>query len=79
MNKNKEILFWSRELGIHKSKFNKTWIKDSKMCDLTYKNNFGHGTCNVILNDTVISTYVLMGIKFIANVVGIGSLKRMRA
>lgn len=70
MNENKEINFWSKELGINKSKFNKTWIKDSKMSDLTYKNNFGHGTCNIILNNTIFARYVLMGIKFIANVVG---------
>ena len=70
MDENKEISFWSRELGIEKSKFHKTWVKNSNMSDLTYKNNFGHGTCNVILNDTVMATYVLMGIKFVANVVG---------
>ena len=49
------------------------------MSDLTYKNNFGHGTCNIILNNTTIAMYVLMGIKFIANVVGIGDLDKMRA
>ncbi len=70
MDENKEISFWSRELGIEKSKFHKTWIKNSKMTDLTYKNNFGHGTCNIILNNTIMATYVLMGIKFVANVVG---------
>ncbi|OFZ79368.1 MAG: hypothetical protein A2583_02725 [Bdellovibrionales bacterium RIFOXYD1_FULL_53_11] len=79
MNEDREIRFWSNELGINKSKFNKTWIKDSKMSDLTYKNNFGHGTCNVILNNTTIAMYVLMGIKFIANVVGMGDLDNMRA
>lgn len=71
MDKNKEISYWSRELGVEKSKFNKTWIKSSNMSDLTYKNNFGHGTCNIILNDTLVATYVLMGIKFIANVVSV--------
>ncbi len=68
MDMYKEISFWSKELGIEKSKFNKTWMKDSKMSNLTYKNNFGHGTCNIILNDTIMATYVLMGIKFVANV-----------
>ncbi len=74
MNEDKEINFWSKELGVEKSKFQKTWIKDSKMSDLTYKNNFGHGTCNIILHKTDIARYVLMGIKFIASVIG-GSSK----
>lgn len=65
-----EISFWSKELGINKAKFNKTWVKKSKMTNLTYKNNFGHGTCNIILNDTSLAVYVLMGIKFIGNVMG---------
>jgi lambda repressor-like predicted transcriptional regulator len=68
MNVDKEISFWCKELGVDKTKFHKTWVKKSKMTDLTYKNNFGHGTCNIILNDTSLTVYVLMGIKFIANV-----------
>ncbi len=70
MNVQKEISFWSREFGIDKTKFNKTWVKKSKMTGLTYKSNFGHGTCNIILNDTSLAMYVLMGIKFIGNVIG---------
>jgi lambda repressor-like predicted transcriptional regulator len=72
MSIQKEIYFWSMELGVHKSKFHKTLVKNSKMTDLTYKNNFGHGTCNIILNDTSLTVYVLMGIKFIGNVIGKG-------
>lgn len=68
MSIDKEILFWCKELDVEKSKFHKSWIKKSKMTDLTYKNNFGHGTCNIILNDTTIAMYILMGIKFIGNV-----------
>ncbi len=79
MNEKKEIKFWCKELGLKKSQFQKTWVKNSKMTDLTYKNNFGHGTCNVIYNNTVIAMYVLMGIKFIANVVGVGNIDNMRA
>lgn len=68
MNEKKEIFYWSSILSVQESQFRKTWVKDSRMSDLNYKNNFGHGTCNVIINDTVLTTYVLMGIKFIANV-----------
>jgi len=74
MNIDKEISFWSRGLGIEKSKFQKTWVKDSKMSDLTYKNTFGHGTCNINLHDTGTAMYILMGIKFIANVMNDGVL-----
>lgn len=74
MNIRKEISFWSNQLGIDKTRFHKTLVKNSRMTDLTYKNNYGHGTCNVILNDTSLTMYVLMGIKFIANVVGRGRI-----
>ena len=68
MNEKKEIKFWCKEFGLNKSQFQKTWVKDSKMTDLTYKNNFGHGTCNVIYHNTIIAMYVLMGIKFISSI-----------
>lgn len=71
MNVDREISFWSRELGIDREKFYKVSVKNSKMVDLTYKNNFNHGTCNIILHDTNITSYVLMGIKFIGNVVSV--------
>jgi hypothetical protein len=70
MSIEKEINFWSNELGVKKGNFYKTSIKDSKMSDLSYSNNFGHGTCNIVLNNTILAMYVLMGIKFIGNVVG---------
>lgn len=72
MDESKEIGFWTKKLGVKKEQFKKVWVKDSKMSDLSYKNNFGHGTCNVILYNTQLAMYILMGIKFIANVVGIG-------
>jgi hypothetical protein len=68
MDVNKEVLFWHKELELPKSQFKNAWIKNSRMTDLTYKNNFGHGTCNVILYHTVTTVYTLMGIKFIGTV-----------
>ena len=79
MDKDIEISFWSRELGIPRSRFNKTLVKDSKMSDLSYKKSFGHGTCNIILHDTTTAMYILMGIKFIANVMNESDLSTMRA
>lgn len=75
MNPAKEIIFWSKTLSLEKSQFQKSWIKDSKMSGLTYKNNFGHGTCNIIVHDTDITSYILMGIKFIGNVNSVNSLR----
>lgn len=68
MSEDKEMSFWSKELGIDKKRFRKPYVKDSKMTDLTYKNNFGHGTCNILIHDTTLAMYILMGVKFIANV-----------
>ncbi len=42
-----ERVFWSKYLKVPQSCFKKPYIKDSKLSDLTYKNGFGHGTCNV--------------------------------
>lgn len=79
MDVNKEISFWHKELGLPKSQFQNAWIKNSKMSNLTYRNNFGHGTCNIILYDTITAVYALMGIKFIATVLDVAVTKDMRA
>ncbi|MEK7095086.1 MAG: hypothetical protein AAB917_00305 [Patescibacteria group bacterium] len=47
MDYDKEQTFWSRYLKVPKSCFKKPYIKDSKLSDITYKNGFGHGTCNI--------------------------------
>jgi hypothetical protein len=69
MEEEEEVLFWSQHLKIGKDSFKKSWVKSSNMSDLTYKNNFGHGTCNILIHNTILATYILMGIKFIANVI----------
>lgn len=75
MDEAKEISFWCKELGVKRSKFQKSYVKESKMTDLTYKNNFGHGTCNFIIHDTTLMVYILMGVKFLANVEGVEAVK----
>ncbi len=79
MDVDKEISFWCKELVLSKSQFKNVWIKNSKMSDLTYKNNFGHGTCNIVLYDTITTVYTLMGIKFIATVLNVTAIENMRA
>jgi len=65
MNVEKEIQFWSKELGLSKERFHKPWIKDSKLTDITYKSGFGHGTCHVRVYSRELYDYVMMGLKFI--------------
>jgi len=67
MDEKKAIYFWVKTLGIESSQFRKTYIKNSKLTDLTYKSGFGHGTCNIMFESTEITSYVLMGIKHIIN------------
>lgn len=65
MNENKVISFWVKTLGISFGQFRKTYVKSSRLVDLTYKSGFGYGTCNIIYEHTEIASYVFMGIKHI--------------
>lgn len=65
MDEKANIDFWRKTLGVKVSQFTKTYTKESKLTDLTYKNGFGHGTCNIICHNTILSMYVLMGIKYL--------------
>ena len=65
MNEEKAISFWKAVLGVKSSQFRKTYVKNSRLVDLTYKNGFGHGTCNIIYEHTESASYVFMGIKHI--------------
>lgn len=65
MDKDKETNFWSKLLKVPLSSFLKPYIKETTLTGLTYK-GFGHGTCNVMVNDTSLTEKVLMGIKAIS-------------
>lgn len=65
MKENKIIDFWKKTLGVKLSQFRKTYVKDSKFTSLNYKGGFGHGTCNIMFENTEMTSYVLMGIKHI--------------
>ena len=64
MNEKKEVLFWSRELGLLKSQFKKSYIKETTLRGLTFK-GVGHGTCNIGIWGTDLKNKVMMGIKVI--------------
>lgn len=67
MDINKEINFWSRTLKISKSQFRKPYIKTTFVKNISYKNGFNHGTCNVRICNVRIGEQVLMSIKAMQN------------
>lgn len=57
-----EVTYWIKQTGIERTNFVKSYIKESKISDLTYMNR-GHGTCNVMVHGRDISEYILQGLK----------------
>lgn len=66
MDVEKATDYWSRILGIPRSRFNKPYIKKSTRSSIDQK-GFGQGTCNLITQNTVIKENLLMGIKSITD------------
>lgn len=66
MDETKEIDYWSKELKISKKHFRKSYIKKSKLSELTYISR-GHGTCNVIMPGRDIAEYIVQGQAAIAD------------
>lgn len=71
MNIQKQIKYWSKILGIPVSQFRKPYIKNSRSESITYTRGFRQGTCSVIVDDTNISSQVLMGIQYLQNMLKI--------
>ena len=68
MNCKKEINFWKKTLELPPICFKKSYIKKSKLSGLTYKNGFGHGTCNIRFYNRDLAEYVHMAMKYLATV-----------
>jgi len=68
MNCQKEINFWKKTLALPSSCFKKSYVKKSKLSGLTYKNGFGHGTCNIRFYNRDLAEYVHMAMKYLATV-----------
>ena len=66
MNIIKEINYWSKHLHIPKSQFIRPYIKESKKSNIDQK-GFGHGTCGLVVHNTVIKEKILMGIESISD------------
>ena len=60
-----ERSFWSKYLKVPESCFKKPYIKDSRLTDLTYKNGFGHGTCNVRYFKKDLYLFIRAGLRMI--------------
>ncbi len=58
MNSEAELRYWSDLLGLPLSAFRKPYVKRSNRTDLTYKQKFSHGTCNVIYDNRDTAEYV---------------------
>ena len=65
MNIDQKTKFWSRELRIPLSQFNKPYVKKTFYRSITYKRGFGHGTCNVIICDAGLTKRIFMGLQVI--------------
>ena len=65
MSIKKEINYWSDTLAIPESQFRKPYIKTSALSGLTYKNGYGHGTCNVLFENIALWEYITMALRYI--------------
>jgi hypothetical protein len=65
MDVNYELKYWSKELNIPLSQFTNPYIKKSKKADIDQK-GFGHGTCNLIVNDVRKKEKMMADLKVIA-------------
>ncbi|MEK7136177.1 MAG: helix-turn-helix domain-containing protein [Patescibacteria group bacterium] len=65
MDEKKAIQFWCKELSLPEACFVKTYVKKSNLSGLTYKNGFGHGTCNILIYNQDLHEYVLSSLQYI--------------
>ena len=65
MDKERELTYWSKELNLPEACFRKPYIKNSNLVDLSYKNGFGHGTCNVRYFNKEMWQYIRMALKHV--------------
>ena len=68
MNTKQSLAFWSKELKIPVSQFQKSYIKKTSSESITYKNGFGKGTCCVMFYSRDLWEYITMGLQYISGV-----------
>ena len=62
-----ETSFWAKTLRISRKQFKKPYVKQSKFSEISYRNGFGHGTCNAILSNAIVTKRVMMGLRVLEN------------
>lgn len=67
MNIKKEISYWSKITKIPTDQFTKPYIKQSSSKRINHKGGFGHGTCNVRINNVFLGEKTMMGLKAISD------------
>jgi len=67
MNLKREKEYWSQITNIPFSQFRNPQIKDSYTTRRNHKGRFGHGTCDIALNNVQVGQKVFMGIKAIGD------------
>ena len=67
MNIQKEINYWSDTLKIPLRQFAPPYIKKTSISRINHKGGFGHGTCNVRINNTPIAEKIFMSLKAISD------------
>jgi hypothetical protein len=65
MNIVQEMNFWSNYLKIPLKQFRKPYIKNTRICDITYRSGFNHGTCSVVILDKKTWLFVKSALKVI--------------
>ena len=67
MDIKKEISYWSEVTKISPNQFTKPYIKQSSSKRIHHKGGFGHGTCNVRINDVSLGEKTIMSLKAISD------------
>lgn len=65
MDQKKEARYWEQELDLPQSQFRKPYIKATLSKNLSYRNGFGHGTCNAYFENMLMWEYITMALKCI--------------
>ncbi len=69
MDVEKQLNYWSKILSLPKKQFRKPYIKKSFKTDITYKGQYGQGTCTVLYEDVNLFNLTSMYMKYIQDTV----------
>lgn len=65
MNEEEELRYWQKITGVSRKNFKKSYIKESTRAGLSYKGLYGHGTCNIRINNVLLRNRIIEGIKLL--------------